>query len=94
MKEVKLTLNGKNYVKSEPTVQDWYDSMDATEPLKAGVGTKKGLEAYFNVVSKYLGAPIEEIRKHEKLKDVTDAFQQINANLSECFYGSEEDSKN
>lgn len=94
MKTVKITLNDKVYEKSEPSIKDWYDNIDAREVAKPGViGTKKGADMYFNVVAKYLHAELFEIIKYGKLKEITDAYKTINANVIECF-GEDTDPKN
>ena len=93
MKQVKLTINGKEYSKAEPDIQDWFDNIDVQDKIAEGLNTKEGSMAYFKVVSSYLSIPQAEMMKHGKLSEVTAAYKAINENLLECF-GVTDETKN
>lgn len=94
MKEIKLTINSKEYSKTEPDIQDWFDNIDAQDGIQKGVATKAGATAYFKVVSNYLKIPLKELLDHGRLPEVTKAYTQINENLLECFGAIPKEEKN
>lgn len=84
MKRVYIKIGEQEYQKTEPLLQDWLDNIELAPGLKGGMHTKEGIEAYMEMVSRYLSVEVE-VLKTAKLADVIDAFRKLNDNIAECF---------
>ena len=88
MKKVSLTVNGKSYEKTNPTVKDWFDQQ---EMLTATQGKniiidKDSSESVIQAVALFLGTTSDEIvTANIDLEELINAYQTIQANILECF---------
>ena len=88
MKKVSLTVNGKSYEKTNPTVKDWFDQQDmltATQGKNIITDKESGLSV-INAVALFLGISADEIMEANiDLETLIKAYQTIQGNIIECF---------
>ncbi len=88
MKKVKLSIDGKAYEKAEPTVKDWFNYQEYVQAIhrKNVVMDKTAATATVQVVAEYVGLTTEELLKSNlDLTELLSAYQDIQANILECF---------
>ncbi len=90
MKDVKITVDGKEYKKAGVCVADWLALLEFTEKYKDKnilLDREAGL-AVMDVLAGYLGLPESRLRGESDLAEVMQAWRDLNANVVEAFTGA------
>lgn len=91
MKEIKITIGGKEYAKSNVRIADWLALVEFTEKYKEKnilLDKEAGLAA-MDVLAGYLGVQEKEMRAESDLAEIMQAWRDLNANVVEAFTGVE-----
>ena len=86
MKEIKLAVNGKEYIKNRFTGRDWLRMLDYTEAAGNNPVSREFFDARYDVVSDMMNVPREELEKAE-LEEVTRIFKEIEREITAAFFG-------
>ena len=99
MKEVKITINGKEYAKTRPTVLDlrrmaeYQKAMQFTDD--SGKVTRRNIavdeeaqKATFKFIAEFVGAPEAKIADNADLFELFEAMMTIDANIAEALLGT------
>ena len=98
MKEVKVSIGGKEYSKTRPTVLDlrrmaeYQEAMQFTDEngkirRKNVAVDKEAQKATFRFVAGYVGAPSENVRDDDDLFEIFSAMRDIDNNIAEALTG-------
>lgn len=87
MKEIKLKLNGKEYIKGAPTVDDWFLTLGATEKIgtKNAITDPEAANAVIGLVASYMKISIDDIRKDGNLEEIISVYHTMQKNILEAF---------
>ena len=87
MNTVKLTLNGKKYTKTAPTVEDWLFNLSITDKIESKnvLADTSAAQATLEVVARYLKVSVEDIMAYGDLQEVMEAYNAIQKNLLLAF---------
>lgn len=88
MKEVKLTVCGKEYVKSKYTGEDWLRMLDYIAAAGDEITGKAFFDARYAFISDVMKIPLDMLIKEADLGEVTQAFRTIENDISEAFFGT------
>lgn len=91
MKEIKISVNGKEYAKKNVCIADWLTLVEFTEKYKEKnilLDKEAGLAA-MGVLAGYLEMPESKLREGCDLAEVMQAWRDLNANVVEAFTGVE-----
>mgnify|MGYP001187780886 CR=1 FL=1 len=92
MKQVKLDLNGKEYTKLAPTIEDWLFNLEI-EPRIEGknlIADANAAQAAIEVVAKYLHVGVEDITAYGDLLATLEAYHTIQQNIVKAFLKAQE----
>ncbi len=89
MKEVKLTINGKEYKKTHPMIKDWKNLMEyQTNNKEKNLVLDDGpMNDIVRTVAEYVAAPEADLDQHCPIDMIMEAFRAIDANIVEAFTG-------
>ena len=92
MREVKLVLAGKEYIKLKPAVGDWLNNLGAAEKIEGKnlLIDKTAVEMVFELLASYLNAPIELLKSHDDLQELLTAYNIMEKTNLEVFAKSQE----
>lgn len=86
MKEIKLTVEGKDYIKNKFTGEDWLRMLDYIEAAGEAPITKQFFDARYDAVSDMMKIPRDKLIKAD-LEEVTAAFKALEEGLTSAFFG-------
>lgn len=100
MKEVKITIDGKEYAKVRPTVLDLRKMAEYQKAMQVtgedGKTRRKNVavdedaqKATFKFIAAFVGAPDKKISDDADLSELFDAMRTIDANIAEALTGVE-----
>lgn len=87
MQEIKIVVDGKEYVKTKYTGEDWLHMLDYIEGAGDQVTGKEFFNARYKFMSDVMKIPEDKLLKAD-LEEVTQAFRTIEKSLSEAFFGT------
>ena len=102
MKEVKITLNGKEYKKTRPVLLDLRNMAEyqksMLKKLEDGKTMRKNVavdeeaqDATIKLIASFLGAPESEFSDDIDLAELFEAMRNIDANIAEAMTGQEQE---
>lgn len=96
MKEVKITVNGKEYKKTNPMIKDWKNLMEyqSNNREKNLVLDEEPMKDIIKTVAEYVEAPMQDLDKHCPIDMIMEAFRAIDSNIVEAFTGVNSSEKN
>lgn len=98
MKEVKITIDGKEYAKTRPTVLDlrrfaeYQKAMQSTDDsgkaMRRNIAVdEEAQKATFKFIADFVGAPDKKISDSDDLFTLFEAMRTIDANIAEALLG-------
>lgn len=99
MKEVKITIDGKEYAKTRPTVLDlrrfaeYQKAMQSTDDsgkvMRKNIAVdEEAQKATFKFITEFVGAPSNKIADDADLFELFEAMRTIDANIAEALLGA------
>ena len=86
MKEVKIVIDGKEYIKDRFTGEDWLRMLDYIEAAGDKPLAKEFFDARYDAVSDMMNIPKDKLLK-AKLEEVTEVFKMIEKEITQAFFG-------
>ncbi len=89
MKEVNITIDGKEYKKTNPMIKDWKNLMEyqANNKEKNLILNEEPMADIIKTVAEYVDAPEQELGEKCPIDMIMEAFRAVNANIVEAFTG-------
>lgn len=87
MKEIKIVIDGKDYVKKGFTGEDWLRLLDYIEAAGDKILTKQFFDARYDFLSDVMKIDRKKLEKAD-LEEVTAAFKEIESGISSAFFGT------
>lgn len=86
MKELRLKIGDKEYVKDRFTGEDWLRMLDYIEAAGKAPVTKQFFDARYDAVSDMMKIPRDKLVKAD-LEEVTAVFKGLEEGLASAFFG-------
>lgn len=86
MKEFKIVVDGKEYVKKGLTGEDWLRLLDYVEAAGEKVLSRQFFDARYDFISDVMKIDRNKLEKAD-LEEVTTAFKEIESGITSAFFG-------